>query len=89
MTDKFDTLTAAKGFVQAGFSAGQAESLVGNFASLHDRMATKEDIRNIKADMATKRDVRVLWGVIFGAVLPLLLLNTGLSVSIAMSLLGK
>lgn len=89
MTAKFDTLTAAKEFVQAGFSAGQAESLVGHFAGLHDRMATKEDTATIQADMATKRDVRVLWGVIFGAVVPLLLLNTGLSVSIAMSLLGK
>jgi len=89
MTEKFDTLTAAKGFTQAGFSVGQAESLAGHFAGLHDRMATKKDIATIKSDMATKRDVRVLWGVIFGAVVPLLLLNTGLSVSIAMSLLGK
>jgi len=77
MTAKFDTLTAAKGFAHAGFTAGQAEALVGHFAGLHDRMATKEDIRAIKGDMATKKDVRVLWGVLFGAVLPLQLVILG------------
>ena len=86
MNAKFDTLSAAKGFSRAGFSAGQAESLAGHFAGFENNMATKEDIRSIRADMATKKDVRVLWGVIFGVVVPLLLLNTGISITIAMSL---
>lgn len=77
MTNNFDTLTAAKGFAQSGFTAGQAESLAGHFARLENNMATKEDIRNIKGSMATRKDVRVLWGVIFGAVLPLQLVILG------------
>lgn len=77
MTDKFDTLAAAKGLTQSGFTAGQAELLVGHFARLENNMATKEDIRNIKGSMATRKDVHVLWGVIFGAVLPLQLVILG------------
>ncbi|MDD9863738.1 MAG: hypothetical protein OXU54_04090 [Gammaproteobacteria bacterium] len=73
MTAAFDTFAAAKEFEHTGFTDAQVHALVGNFAKS-------------RSGMATKKDVNHCWRVILGVVVPLLLLNIGLSVSIALSI---
>lgn len=71
MTNDFDALAAAEQMKQAGFNGRRTKAVVGSIVKSRN-------------GMATKRDVSICWQVILGVAVPLLLLNIGLSVSIAL-----
>lgn len=66
LNGSFDTLSAANALQKVGFNREQAEVLSYTMARAHGDLATKADID------AVRREISSLRGVLFGAVLPLL-----------------
>jgi len=72
MNNGFDAIAATRQLKQAGFNGRQADVVV-------------DAVAKSRSGMASSKDIRVLWGILFGVIVPLLLLNIGLSVSIALA----
>ena len=72
MNNGFDAIAATRQLKQAGVSGRQADVVV-------------DTVAKSRSGMASSKDIRVLWGILFGVIVPLLLLNIGLSVSIALA----
>lgn len=99
----FDTLSAANDLEKAGFSREQAEVLSYTMARAQGDLATKADITVVKSDIAVvkaditavkadidavRSEISSLRGVLFGAILPMLLANLGLTVAVLIHLLS-
>ena len=72
MSKDFDALAAVERLTQAGLSDRQAKAVTGSIVESRNGMAAKDEVAH-------------WWRIVFGVVVPLLLLNLGLSVSIALA----
>ena len=83
----FDTLAAAAELQQSDFNPKQATGVVRAITDSQRNLATKVDIRELKAELkATNNRVDTLRMILLGVILPIMLVHLTLTVAMAVAM---